>query len=99
MRLFSESPHSDAIELIYLGLTPASRGRGLGNLLMHQTIHAATQSSARQLTLAVDSRNAPALKLYHKHGLRQVCSRIALLRDLRETQEAPTTKRRVSEIA
>jgi hypothetical protein len=42
------------------------------------------------MTLAVDSRNTPALKLYHRHHFKDVCSRVALLRDLREVDAAPS---------
>jgi mycothiol synthase len=86
--LLNRSPHSESIELVYFGLVPRARGRGLGNLLMRHTLAAASTANAQQLTLAVDAINAPALRLYHRHGLRQVCSRIALMRQL-EKAEAP----------
>ena len=35
------------------------------------------------LALAVDAQNAPALKLYHRHGLRHVGVKLALMRQLR----------------
>ena len=40
-----------------------------------------------QLSLALDSRNAPAAKLYYRHGMRRVGSRLAMLRDLRATAD------------
>jgi ribosomal protein S18 acetylase RimI-like enzyme len=40
------------------------------------------------LSLAVDSKNAPALKLYHRHGLSRICTRLALIRDLRDRKTA-----------
>lgn len=36
-----------------------------------------------ELSLAVDSRNEPALRLYFRHGFERIGSRIALVRDLR----------------
>jgi ribosomal protein S18 acetylase RimI-like enzyme len=36
-----------------------------------------------RLTLAVDSRNVPALKLYYRHGMQQMGTKTAMLRDLR----------------
>ena len=35
-----------------------------------------------KLSLAVDSVNAPALKLYYRHGMRQMTRKLALMRDL-----------------
>ena len=82
--LLNKSSHSDSIELVYFGLTPNGRGRGLSDVLLQHALHAAVKHNARTITLAVDSRNTPALKLYHRHGFRDVCSRVALIRDLRE---------------
>jgi len=44
---------------------------------------------ATELTLAVDSRNAPAMKLYFRHGLKRVGSRSAMIRDLRSLRASP----------
>jgi len=82
--LLNRSPHTEAIELVYLGLIPAARGHKTGDLLMRHALWSASRANGRQLTLAVDSRNTPALKLYHRHGMTENCSRIALLRDLRD---------------
>ena len=40
------------------------------------------------LSLAVDAGNAPALKLYFRHGLRRVGARLALIRDLRSLPDS-----------
>ena len=68
---------------MYLGIAPHARGQGLGALMMRQALAVAGASGCGLLSLAVDSRNAPALKLYYRSGMSRVCSRIALLRDLR----------------
>jgi ribosomal protein S18 acetylase RimI-like enzyme len=86
--LLNRSTRSDAIELVYLGLIPRQRGRHLGDLLMQRALWAASSVGARRLSLAVDSSNLPALRLYRRHGMAQVCSRIALMRDLREPAQA-----------
>jgi ribosomal protein S18 acetylase RimI-like enzyme len=36
-----------------------------------------------RFTLAVDSINVPALKLYYRHGFNRIGSKLALMRDLR----------------
>lgn len=81
--LLSPMPASDALELVYLGLTPGARGRGLGNAMMRQALTTAHTRGFSRLSLAVDSQNAPALRLYYRHGLQRVCSKLALMRDLR----------------
>ncbi|MDQ3440796.1 MAG: GNAT family N-acetyltransferase [Planctomycetota bacterium] len=86
--LLARSARSDAMELVYLGITPAARGQGLGELMMRQALAVAASSGCGLLSLAVDARNAPALKLYYRSGLSRVCTRIALLRDLREPRAA-----------
>jgi GNAT superfamily N-acetyltransferase len=70
-------------ELIYLGLSPAARGRKLSELLMKQALAVVAREKERRLSLAVDSRNVPALKLYYRHGMSRVASKIALMKDLR----------------
>jgi ribosomal protein S18 acetylase RimI-like enzyme len=81
--LLNRSPHTEAIELVYLGLIASARGQGIADLLMRQALWTAVQANGRQLTLAVDSRNTPALLLYQRHGMKTNCSRVAMLKDLR----------------
>ena len=75
---------SAGVELVYLGLTPEARGRGLGERLLSVAQSAAASTYGGTLALAVDSRNAPAVRLYRRSGLKQVQTRYAFLRDLRE---------------
>src|SRR5207247_8947085 len=94
--LLNRSTRTDALELVYLGLIPGYRGRQLGDLLMRHAQATAAHVGARRLTLAVDSRNAPALALYHRHGMTRVCSRMALMRDLRADGMRPSSASRGS---
>ncbi|MFO0796908.1 MAG: GNAT family N-acetyltransferase [Gemmataceae bacterium] len=55
-----------AVELSYLGLVPAARGRGWGAELLRVALRAA--GDARALTVSVDARNGPARRLYERHG-------------------------------
>jgi ribosomal protein S18 acetylase RimI-like enzyme len=81
--LLSDSLRGDAVELVYLGLAPASRGRKLGELMMRQALAVTANRKHDRLCLAVDSTNTPALKLYYRHGMQRIASKLALLRDLR----------------
>jgi len=69
-------------ELVYLGLAPWARGCGLGDLLMRRAIATTARAQLAELMLAVDARNAPALGLYYRFGMRRMTSRLALMRDL-----------------
>ena len=62
-------------ELAYLGLIPSARGRGFGGELVR---HAVGECDA-PLSLSVDARNEPALRLYRRHGFGEVGRREAFL--------------------
>ncbi len=74
---------ADAAELTYLGVAPEARRCGLGNLLVRQALAAASTMQVKSITLAVDAANAPALRLYFRHGFKHVTGKLALIRDLR----------------
>lgn len=81
--LLSRSAGNGQVELVYIGLAPEARGRGLGDLLIRWSLAVVGLENRRHLSLAVDARNAPALRLYYRHGFSRVGSRIAMIRDLR----------------
>lgn len=86
--ILSPAAHSDAVELVYLGLTVGARGRGLGDALMRLALATTAARGRTELSLAVDSSNAPALRLYFRHGMKRIGSRIALIRELGRTEES-----------
>jgi ribosomal protein S18 acetylase RimI-like enzyme len=65
--LLAEAPGRDAWEVVYLGLTPAARGRGLGRAAIRHALELA-RGHAPVLELAVDLRNTPAVRLYQSTG-------------------------------
>ncbi len=74
---------SAGVELVYLGISPDARGKGLGSLLLDHAEARAARSATNLLALAVDGRNEPGLQLYRKRGLHETERRRALIRDLR----------------
>ncbi len=66
--LLNEAPGREAWEVIYLGLTPAARGRGLGRAVIRHALALAGRAGAPVLELAVDLRNTPAVRLYRQTG-------------------------------
>jgi ribosomal protein S18 acetylase RimI-like enzyme len=68
--MLTEMPEWQGWDLSYIGVVPEARGRGFGRQLTGRALTAARAAGAAQLTLAVDTRNEPARKLYHDLGFR-----------------------------
>ncbi len=81
--LLNPTVMGDGVELVYLGVTPEARGHAVGDYLMRLATAETVRRGFAGLSLAVDSRNRPALSLYFRHGMKKVGARSALLRDLR----------------
>ncbi|MBK8915676.1 MAG: GNAT family N-acetyltransferase [Phycisphaerales bacterium] len=67
--LVSSGETAGSAELVYCGVVEGQRGRGMGDLLVARAIERSRELKATRLVLAVDDRNAPALRLYARHGL------------------------------
>jgi ribosomal protein S18 acetylase RimI-like enzyme len=65
--LINEHPEEDLFEIVYVGVAPEFRGRGLGRRLIESARHEALRRS-RSLVLAVDGRNRVARKIYQSLG-------------------------------
>ena len=76
--LLSVCDTEGSVELVYLGLGPEVRGKGLGRGLM---VHAlgVLAGIGRTLACAVDMDNAPALRLYEQQGFRRFAARDAFI--------------------
>ncbi|MCA9071002.1 MAG: GNAT family N-acetyltransferase, partial [Planctomycetaceae bacterium] len=61
--LLNAHPDRDLLEIVYLGVVPEARRRGVGESLLRKAIAQAHQER-RSLVLAVDERNRPARNLY-----------------------------------
>jgi ribosomal protein S18 acetylase RimI-like enzyme len=59
-------PEWQALDISYVGVVPRARGRGLGRQLVAKALEEARTADMSQVTLAVDSRNQPALDLYRR---------------------------------
>lgn len=81
--LLSPAPREETMELVYLGIAPEYRRRGLGQWCVRRALSRTQERGLSRLTLAVDAGNKPALNLYYGCGMRKVHERMALLRDLR----------------
>ena len=66
--LLCSVPECAAYDLSYLGVVPEHRGRGLGIEMMDHVLRFVRATGVAKLTLAVDSRNRAAFRLYSKLG-------------------------------
>lgn len=60
----------DVGELLYVGVVPVARSRGVGRELMRFALARSVEVGFHNLSLSVDVRNEPALQLYRAHGFR-----------------------------
>lgn len=81
--LFNPCPDQSSIELVYLGLGPTLRGRGLASALLRIGLSALARREEAAVTCAVDARNTPARRLYERAGFVEFGRRVALVRALR----------------
>ncbi len=57
-------------ELVYMGVVPEARGRGIGGQLLDGALRGYVAAGADRVILAVDEANGPAQKLYRAAGFR-----------------------------
>ena len=58
----------DTFELAKMAVSPKSRGRGIGDVLMVEAIASARELGATKLYLISNTSLSPAIQLYKKHG-------------------------------
>ena len=80
--LLAESPERHLLQVLYVGVVPKFRGKRLGQHLMAKASEIAI-SRKLPLSLHVDRRNTPALKLYRKFDLQPRESRVAWIAEIR----------------
>jgi RimJ/RimL family protein N-acetyltransferase len=81
--LLSPCPDQDSVELVYMGLGPGLRGRGLAAGLLARAIERAQRTRLSHVVCAVDEKNEPARALYARLGFSAYAHRIAFVRGTR----------------
>ncbi len=66
--LLAHDHHLGYTELVYMGLTPEARGKGLGRELVRFAQDAARSAGLLRMSLAVDAGNFPAIAAYERMG-------------------------------
>ena len=77
--LLSRLTHGPLMEVVYLGVAPAWRGRGVGKLLVRRALEQCRRVGARELTAVVDCRNDPARQLYAHFEFKPTATREAYI--------------------
>lgn len=85
--LLSACPPQDTAELVYIGLGPGLRGKGLARGLLTMGADVLAGRGVRNLACAVDTRNTPALRLYKAQRFRAFAARVAMVRPIRTRPE------------
>lgn len=75
--ILAGSPMRSALEIVYMGVVPSQRGRGLALTMLHKALSVARAKRVESLILAVDALNAPALRVYGNFGFQRVATREA----------------------
>jgi len=68
--LILEEHENSVSEIVYMGLAPSARHRGMGKQLVGQAVERALSQGLSGVALAVDMRNVPAIKTYVRCGFR-----------------------------
>jgi mycothiol synthase len=78
--LLSPSFETRSLELVYMGLGPRLRGRGLAASVLRFAIRRAQRLGLDEISCAVDLINEPARSLYARLGFTEFARRIAFVR-------------------
>jgi len=77
--LLNKVPQRRALELVYLGLNPTWRGKGIARRLVEHGITLVTKQRLSTMILAVDDTNAPALRLYRELNFSESGHKVAMI--------------------
>jgi ribosomal protein S18 acetylase RimI-like enzyme len=62
----------DVHEIAKMAVAPEARGRGYGDLLMQAAVEFSRRTGARRVVIVSNTKLAPAIRLYEKHGFARV---------------------------
>jgi ribosomal protein S18 acetylase RimI-like enzyme len=78
--LMNPCPDQGVVELVYLGLSPALRCKGLGSRVLEWGLSRVAHRAERTMMCAVDERNMAARRVYERAGFREFDARVAMVR-------------------
>jgi len=74
--LLAQHPPEAVWEVVYFGIAPRFRGMSFGQRVLEAGIDLAQKNGIREIVLAVDVRNSPAMRLYERLNFTQFDRRI-----------------------
>jgi ribosomal protein S18 acetylase RimI-like enzyme len=77
--LLSAMTRGSVLEIVYMGVVPGFRRRGVGTLLLRRAVQRARELGADRMLVVVDERNEPARHLYARFGFASIAVRDAYL--------------------
>ena len=80
--LLNPIPEATCMELSYLGVTPSTRGKGVGDAMMSLAIKQSAKFGLPRITLVVDSTNTPAITLYKRWNFLASRQRLSMIKKL-----------------
>ncbi len=80
--LLNRLQNREGYELVYIGLVPEARGSGLADALLRTAFNQLHGEGGSTIVAACDANNAPARKLYYRHGFGYLYTRHALVKEL-----------------
>jgi ribosomal protein S18 acetylase RimI-like enzyme len=78
--LLNDHPDQDAVELVYFGVVPAERGKGLGRRMLRKALSESARRGRAAMFLAVDCENRFANALYGEFAFVELARRRVMLR-------------------
>ena len=72
-------PRTGSMELVYLGISPLWRGRGIGRRLLAHGLGVAAEHGVTNVILAVDRSNKPALRMYRSMKFTSTAQKLAMI--------------------
>jgi len=89
--LLNEANAPGAAEVVYMGVVPSHRKKGLGRAMLRRAQRVAFENRLSAMTLAVDVRNEPARRLYDAEGFQRTAAKLAFVM-LRKPFHSPPGK-------
>ena len=78
----SPSPSAQCMELTYLGITPLTRGKSVGDAFMQRAVEQSATYGLPRIVLAVDADNSHALELYSRWKFHETHQRHTMIQKL-----------------
>lgn len=89
--LLADHHDADQLELVYMGIRPEARGRGLGLCLVRHAQDETRRRGRERLVLAADQANDKALAVYAAAGFSEWAQRVAMLRPSESGRNPPAS--------